>query len=181
MLRLDLQFYAFFMVVLCGALLGLLFDFLRVIVRRCRLGLVASAAADLLYWGVATVALSGALFYGNWGELRLYVLVGLLLGILLYWYLASPFMTWLFDLFLRVIEWMIHTVEWLFLKLVWSPLVWLSNLLLGVLWAAGRFLWRALRGLGILLLRPLRGPSRWVRLRYLLTKRKWRRWFRRWR
>ncbi|HEY3369057.1 MAG TPA: spore cortex biosynthesis protein YabQ [Symbiobacteriaceae bacterium] len=181
MQRLDLQFYAFFAVVLCGAVLGLLFDFLRVVVRRWRLGLVMSAAADLLFWAAATVAISAALFYGNWGDRRLYVLVGLLAGVSLYGWLASPVVSWLIDLVLRFIGWLVHVVEWLFLKLIWAPLVALANLLIAIFMTLGRMLWRILCWLGGGVARLLRGPSRLLRLHYLLTKRKWRRFFRHWR
>jgi hypothetical protein len=66
--------------------------------------------------------------------------------------------------------------------LVWRPLCWLTRLVL----ALGRRLWLLLQGLGrgILrllewLFRPLvRGPYRYLRLHYLLTKRRLKRWLR---
>jgi spore cortex biosynthesis protein YabQ len=185
--RLDLQFYAFFMILLCGAVLGLLFDLLRVARGHYQPNRLIAALADLLFWSVATVALSGALFYGNWGELRFYVLVGLLLGLGLYYWLASPLVMDMARLVLRVLEWLANLVATLVLKLVWAPLVWIAGLLwsgLLTLWrwlqALGVGLWRLLIRLGGWLLTPLIGPYRFMKLHYLLTKRRWKRRLRHW-
>lgn len=179
MLRLDLQFYAFFMIILCGAVLGLLFDLLRVARGHFRPNRLVSAAADLLFWGVATVALSGALFYGNWGEVRFYVLVALLLGVGVYYWLASPVIMALARLIIAVLEWLVNLVATLVLKLVWAPVVFAA----GLLWATAQTLWRWTAGLGMFLwrilgawlFRPLRGPFRWLKLHYLLAKRRFKR------
>ncbi|HLN60874.1 MAG TPA: spore cortex biosynthesis protein YabQ [Symbiobacteriaceae bacterium] len=187
MQRLDLQFYAFFMIVLCGASLGLLFDLLRVARGQYQPNRWVGAMADLLFWGVATVALSGALFYGNWGDLRFYVLVGLLVGIGLYYWLASPLTMALTRLVLWVLEWLTNLVASLVLKLVWAPLVWIAGMVWGglvTLWrwlgALGRWVWRLLDRLGGWLLTPLIGPYRFMRLHYLLAKRRLKRRLRHW-
>ncbi|MGE5674344.1 MAG: spore cortex biosynthesis protein YabQ [Mycobacterium leprae] len=187
MQRLDLQFYAFSMVVLCGILLGLLFDVLRAVGRAGKFNRWATLAADLAFWSVCTVALSGALFYGNWGELRLYVLVGLLLGLGLYYWLASPVVLATIDLMIRVLVWLVDLLVKLWLRVVWWPLL----AFLGLLQAVGRTLWGWMRTLSDIvseglqsilawLFRPLRGPYRYLKLRYLLAWRRLRRRLRRW-
>lgn len=183
MLRLDLQFYAFFMVILVGAVLGLMFDLLRVIRGYYRPNPWIGAAGDLLYWLVATAAISGGLFFGNWGQLRFYVLVGILLGVGLYYLLASPFIVGLARFVLRVLEWLADLLVTLFLRLVWGPLVWLA----GLVWATAQLLWRWSSALASVLVRllgwllaPLNGPYRYVKLHYLLAKRRLKRWLRRW-
>ncbi|MGE5506977.1 MAG: spore cortex biosynthesis protein YabQ [Chitinophagales bacterium] len=72
------------LVVGLGALLGLLFDVYRVLRGRLRPGRKATLLGDLLFWAVATVLTFGALLAGNWGEIRLYVWLGCLLGACLY-------------------------------------------------------------------------------------------------
>lgn len=185
--RLDLQFYAFFMVVLSGMALGLLFDLLRALRAYFRPNPWVGAVGDLLYWGAATVALGAGLFYGNWGEFRIYVLVGLLIGLGLYLWLASPMILAMARALLLAIAWVLDLLWMLVQRLVWAPLLALAGLLLGI----GRILWRwtrwLLRGLwGALLVvvgilgRPLVGPYRYLKLRYLLTKRWVKRRLRRW-
>jgi len=185
--RLDLQFYAFFMVILCGAVLGLLFDLFRVARRHYSLNWFLGALSDLLYWGVATVALAGALFYGNWGELRLYVVIGLLLGVGLYYWLASSLVAGLADLVLSTLDWLANLLVQLVLRLVWAPLVAVA----GFIWATLRWvaswllrvldgLWRLLVVVAGWLLEPLVGPYRFMKLHYLLTKRRLKRRLRHW-
>jgi spore cortex biosynthesis protein YabQ len=185
--KLDLQFYAFFMITLCGAFLGMLFDLLRVARGHYEPNRWVSAAADLLYWSVATLALSSALFYGNWGELRLYVVVALLAGLGLYYWLASPLVMSLFRAVIAVLEWLANLLAMLVLRLVWAPILFIAGLLWAVLltlwrWIRkiGLWLWRLLDGLGNWLFTPLIGPYRWLKLHYLLTKRRVKRKLRHW-
>jgi len=184
---LELQFYSFFMVSLTGAGLGLLFDLLRVLRTRFQPTPLIGAAADLSFWVAATAAVSAGLFHGNWGDLRFYVLVSLLLGVGSYYWLASPVVLGLFNLLIDVLTWLVKTLVWLVLKLVWAPLVALA----GFLWSGMLLLYRWLRTLlGFLggwagrlldwLLRPLVGPYRFCRLHYLLAKRRLKRKLRRW-
>lgn len=187
MQRLDLQFYAFFMIVLSGIALGILFDLLRALRGYYRPNRWVGAAGDLLFWGAATLLMATGLFFSNWGEFRFYVLVGALLGLGLYYWLASPVILAIVRGVLHVITWLLDFVWMLVLKLVWAPLVALAALLMGVgriLWGWLRALlegvWSALEALGSWLMRPLVRPYRGVKLRYLLLKRRVKRTLRRW-
>ncbi|HWH68489.1 MAG TPA: spore cortex biosynthesis protein YabQ [Candidatus Sulfotelmatobacter sp.] len=187
MQRLDLQFYGFFMNVLCGAVLGTLFDLLRVARGHYRPNLVLAAAADLLFWGVATLALSSALFYGNWGEIRFYVVVALLMGIGMYYWLASPVVQAVYRAVIGALEWMADLIATLIMRLIVGPVVWIAGLawagaqtLARWVMALGKWLWRLLERLGGWLLTPLIGPYRFMKLHYLLTKRRLKRRLRHW-
>jgi len=169
MLRMELQFYALFVTILSGVGLGLLFDLLRAVRGFLRPGPVLAALGDLAYWVAATAMLGAGLFLGNWGEYRFYVLVGLLGGLGLYYWLASPTVLWLAHGLLRVLAWLLHLFWTLVLRLLWYPLV-----------AAVRFLYAAGLRMAAWLGRRLVRPYRWLRLRYLLAKRRWRRALRRW-
>jgi len=165
----ELQFYALFMTILSGVGLGLLFDLLRAVRRFVRPGPVLAALGDLSFWGAATAMVGAGLFLGNWGEYRFYVLVGLLAGLGLYLWLASPTVLWLADGLLRLLAWVLGLFWTLLLRLIWYPLV-------AVLQFAYRLAVRIAAWLG----RRLIGPYRCVRLYYLLAKRRWRRALRRW-
>lgn len=174
--RLELQFYAFFMVVVSGMALGFLFDLLRALRGHYRPAWWLGALADLLFWGVATVALGGGLFFGNWGDIRFYVLVGLLLGLGLYYWLASPVVVSLVRLLLQLITWVVDLVAAILRRLIWVPLLFLVGLLGGLLKGA----WGVIARLMGWLARPLVGPFRWLKLHYLLTKRRVKRRLRHW-
>lgn len=187
MQRLDLQFYGFFMITLCGAVLGTLFDLLRVARGHYRPNVWLAAAADLLFWAVATLALSGALFFGNWGDRRGYVVVALLIGIGLYYWLASPVVRAIYLAIIGMFEWIANLIATLIMRLIVGPVVWV----VGVLWSAvltiadwvadlGMGVWHLLARLGSWLLAPLNGPYRYMKLHYLLTKRRLKRRLRHW-
>lgn len=80
----DLQFYAFFVMVLAGAALGASYDVYRALRGVCRRPGLLGAVADMLFGLVASLLLGLALLLGNWGELRVYVAVGVGIGLALY-------------------------------------------------------------------------------------------------
>lgn len=90
------QTYAFLMTILAGGVIGLLFDLYRVLRSTLRPKQLATAMTDLLYWIVVTPTVFAMLLAGNWGELRFYVLVGLAIGLILYFQALSAAVIWLF-------------------------------------------------------------------------------------
>lgn len=83
------QTVTFLITIITGLLLGVLFDFYRALRNRMRPPLLIGSLADLGYWAVATVVAFAGLLLGNWGELRLYVFIGLFGGAFLYYRLFS--------------------------------------------------------------------------------------------
>ncbi len=182
----ELQFYAFFMVVLSGVALGLLFDLLRAMRGYYRPNRWVAAIGDLLFWGAAVVVFASGLFLGNWGDFRFYVLVALCAGLGLYYWLASPVLLALMHMILRLVTWLLDFVWLLVLKLVWVPVLAFISLLWRIaltLWdwtyRLLNLVWNLLDLVGHWLSRPLIKPLRCVKLRYLLLKRKVRRKLRR--
>jgi spore cortex biosynthesis protein YabQ len=175
------------MFTLCGALLGMLFDLLRVARGHYRPNVVVGAVADLMFWGVATLALASTLFAGNWGDRRFYVVIALLSGLLLYYWLAGPFVRDVAQLVIDTVEWLVNLLVSLVLRLVWAPIVFLAGLVWGGVLTLGRWalaigkaLWRLLDRLGLWIMTPFIGPYRFMRLHYLLTKRRVKRRLRHW-
>jgi len=84
------QMQVFCAMFLVGTVLALLFDLLR----AARLALEAqgclASLGDLAFWVVATLVVFGSLMLVNWGEMRLYTLLGLACGTGGYYVLASP-------------------------------------------------------------------------------------------
>lgn len=83
------QARAFLITIGIGAAAGFCFDYYRVIRRACRLKKLGTYIGDAIFWLAATVIVFMLLLWGNWGEMRLYVLIGLGLGALLYFNLFS--------------------------------------------------------------------------------------------
>lgn len=182
-LRLNLQFYGFFVTMLCGAALGVAFDLLRVTRRMYQPGRWTAPVVDLVFWVVASATLSSGLFLANWAELRFYVVVGILSGVGLYLWLASPVVSLLMELLLRTTVQLILGLFQIVVMMVWKPLIAVVALLVSALrllvdWGRtlGTWVWRVVIGFGGWLLHPFRSQLRCARLKYLRFKRKWR-WF----
>lgn len=88
------QTYAFLMTILAGGVVGFIFDVYRVVRALFSPRQLATAMTDLLYWIVVTPTLFALLLAGNWGELRFYVLLGLGIGLLLYFQALSAAVVW---------------------------------------------------------------------------------------
>lgn len=102
-----------------GMSIGLLFDYYRAISAALRLKARGILVGDMLFWLVATAMGFMLLLWGNWGELRFYVLLGLGLGALLYFQMFSKFALRLFLLKMRLLQ-----RTW-FLLLFWFSRLWL--------------------------------------------------------
>lgn len=88
------QMYAFFITVVAGASVGVLFDVYRLFRAQMRPKRWLSALCDVLYWVVVTPVVFFLLLLGNWGELRYYVLLGMALGLFVYFSLFSSLLLW---------------------------------------------------------------------------------------
>lgn len=86
---LALQLYTFLVVVLTGIAASLLFDVYRAWRRIVRPRGLGGDVADLVCGVLLAMLVAGGVFLSNWGELRLYVLLGLVAGAVLYHGLAA--------------------------------------------------------------------------------------------
>jgi spore cortex biosynthesis protein YabQ len=162
--------------------MGVVYEFLRVGRAYYQPGLVAGAMVDLIFWAAGAAFLGAGLFLGNWGATRVYVLVSLLVGLAMYFALAAPVVSRVIWAGLRFLDWLWDMLVALAYYLVWRPLCWLVGLGLALFMRVWRLLQGLLKGaLRLLewLFRPLiRRPYRFLRLHYLLTKRRIKRWLR---
>jgi spore cortex biosynthesis protein YabQ len=128
---LSAQLYAFGIVLLAGVSLGVFFDLFRVIRGLLRPGLLSTPLLDLLFWVLLTPILILYLLLANWGELRGYVIIGLVLGFFFYKLLLSGIVTavliWLANLVMTVL----NLVGTFLLRLVSIPILILSELKFG--------------------------------------------------
>lgn len=88
-MSLEVQASTLFLMVLSGTALGAVFDGYRVVFAQLRVGRYFVHAFDLLYWLAAMLFVFRILYFSNSGEVRVYVFLGLLLGISLYFALLS--------------------------------------------------------------------------------------------
>ncbi|ABO48669.1 hypothetical protein Dred_0119 [Desulforamulus reducens MI-1] len=84
MVPLQDQFYYFILTILIGMVAGFCYDLYKVTRGTLRLRKIGTALGDIFFWLILTGVVFILLLLGNWGEVRLYVLLGLLLGAVLY-------------------------------------------------------------------------------------------------
>lgn len=78
--------------VVLGVGLAFFYDFLRILRRMIRHGLLVTGVEDVLFWFLSACSLFVLMFYGTSGALRGYVPAGAGLGALLYLQTASPWL-----------------------------------------------------------------------------------------
>lgn len=200
-MSLDVQFLTLFMMVVSGIGMGAAFDGYRVVSNELRIGRLWVPVLDLLYWTAATLIVFRVLIASNEGELRMFVFIGLFIGIAFHFWLLSSTV-------IRIVQWLVGAVRWfigtlirLFNMLIVRPIIGLyrlSRVFLGFVLVISMFLFRIvvqlLRPFWLLLswlLRPLtrplwallqrwsaamRLPQRWARIRGVII-RLWNKWF----
>ena len=162
--------------VLCGICMGTAFDLYRVSFRRFRLPRWLLPALDAAFWAAATLTVFQVLRSHNHGEVRLYVFLGLGVGVTGYFGLASSWVirtiTWLLDAILRVGNWIWR----MFRLVVIVPVAFIVRLLARLLDVAFVVTAALLLWTGRLLLAPLRPPGRYLWAKLLPVRRTVGRW-----
>lgn len=78
------QVYTFFIFILNGLLIGLLFDTFRILRKSFKTSNIITNLQDIAFWILTGLILIYSVFKFANGELRLYIFLGILLGYILY-------------------------------------------------------------------------------------------------
>ena len=82
----------------------MLFDIYRLIAKQCKLKKLGIMLGDIVFWLLFTPLAFLFLLWGNWGEVRLYVLIGLIAGVILYLHCLSRFAVPMINYLLLIIK-----------------------------------------------------------------------------
>lgn len=113
------QFYYFALTILIGAISGFCYDLYKVTRGTLRLRRIGTALGDVLFWVILTAVVFILLLAGNWGEVRLYVLIGLTIGAVLYLNLLSRHATLLLQFTFKLINRICKAIIDMF-KFIWK-------------------------------------------------------------
>ena len=83
------QIYLFYIFLLTGILIGMLFDIFRIMRKSFKTSDFATIMQDILFWLFASVLLMYTVFKFNNGEIRSYVIFGIAIGLIAYLVLFS--------------------------------------------------------------------------------------------
>lgn len=103
-MTLEVQFLTLGLMLASGVLIGLLFDLYRVLAHELRFPRWMIPLLDLLYWFGATLLTFRVLFYSNFGQVRVFVFLGLFAGYTLYFLVLSVRA-------MKLIRWIIHMIK----------------------------------------------------------------------
>lgn len=88
-MSLHVQFLTLYLMAGSGVVLGIGFDIIEVLAHEFRLRRWTTALMDIGYWLVATLFVFQVLVYANDGQVRMFVFIGLFVGVIIYFYLLS--------------------------------------------------------------------------------------------
>lgn len=78
------QAYLFLVFSLTGVVIGFLFDFFRILRRSIKTSNIVTYIQDILFWILTGIIILYSIWYFNNGEIRIYVFLGIIIGILIY-------------------------------------------------------------------------------------------------
>ena len=109
-MTLNHQYITMISMMLCGAGLGLLFDFYRIIAKESWLVRKMIHFLDILYWLVATFIIFIILYKSNGAQIRPITLIAILIGALIYFGLASSIFVPVMQKSVRMVKSIVHSI-----------------------------------------------------------------------
>ena len=85
------QVLLFFIFIINGIIIGLVFDFFRILRKSFKTKDIVTYIEDILFWIITGFILLYSIFTFNNGEIRIYMFLGAILGCLIYMLLFSKF------------------------------------------------------------------------------------------
>jgi len=102
------QAYLFLVFSLTGVAIGVLFDFFRILRRTIKTSNILTYIEDILFWILTGLLVLYNIWYFNNGEIRIYMFLGIIMGVLIY---MSTLSNILIKIFSKVLQVIIKTIE----------------------------------------------------------------------
>ena len=116
------QAYLFIVFSLTGVIIGLLFDFFRILRRSFKTSNIITYFEDVLFWILTGVLILYNIWYFNNGEIRIYMFLGIIMGLLIYMLTLSNIIVSLFSkilkMLIRILEIPFKTIISIFHKII---------------------------------------------------------------
>ena len=116
------QAYLFLVFSLTGVIIGILFDFFRILRRTIKTSNFITYIEDILFWILTGFLILYNIWYFNNGEIRIYMFLGIILGVLIYMLTLSSILIKIFSkifrILINVLELPFKTIISVFRKLI---------------------------------------------------------------
>ena len=97
------QAYLFLVFSLTGVIIGVLFDFFRILRRSIKTSNFITYIEDIIFWILTGLLILYNIWYFNNGEIRIFLFLGIILGVLIYMSTLSSIVIKLFSKILKEI------------------------------------------------------------------------------
>mgnify|MGYP004510347261 FL=1 len=91
------QAYLFLVFSLTGVIIGVLFDFFRILRRSIKTSNLITYIEDILFWILTGMLILYSIWFFNNGEIRIFIFLGIIIGILLYIFTLSNIIVRIFS------------------------------------------------------------------------------------
>ena len=85
------QAYIFIIFVIVGGIIGIIFDFFRILRKTIKTKDFMTYLEDILFCIITGIIVLYSIFFFNNGEFRMYMFIGILIGVLMYLLTISPY------------------------------------------------------------------------------------------
>jgi spore cortex biosynthesis protein YabQ len=111
----NLQLNAFLVLLFTGMVWGGFFDLYRVFRSRIKVNKTIDFIGDLIFWILVVILVIPLIYWGTWLELRFYVWISIMVGLVIYFCFLSRLFIPLFKIFWQIVGWLPRVV----INLIW--------------------------------------------------------------
>lgn len=126
------QAYLFLVFSLTGVVIGVLFDFFRILRRTIKTGNIVTYIQDIIFWILTGILVLYNIWYFNNGEIRVYMFLGIIIGTLIYMSTLSnifvKFFTTILSAIIKILKLPFKTITKFFRTIITSILAIFSKL-----------------------------------------------------
>lgn len=116
------QFLLFLIYLISGILIGVVFDFFRSLRKSIKTSNLFTYIEDILFWVIASSIIILTILKYNYGELRLYIFLGIGVGLTIYFITLSKLLIKLNVIIMSMILQIIIKMENILLKIFGKPI-----------------------------------------------------------
>ena len=102
------QAYLFLVFSMTGVVIGVLFDFFRILRRSIKTSNIITYTEDVLFWILTGLLILYNIWYFNNGEIRIFMFLGIIMGVLIY---MSTLSNILIKIFTKILQTIIKVLE----------------------------------------------------------------------
>ena len=130
------QAYLFLIFIINGILIGLLFDFFRILRKTFKTKDIITYIQDILFWILTGFIILYSTFTFNNGEIRIFMFVGILVGVIFYMTLISSYVIKINVKIINTIKDIIQKI----LDIIFIPFKWIYKILKKILYKPLNFI-----------------------------------------